>query len=262
LSTYEHLIVERDGAVATLTLNRPERLNAFTDQTVRELLAVLAELSADREVRAVILTGAGRGFCTGADVRDRLAARLGQPSQRNHMGASHQLANALYKLEKPVIAAVNGPAAGAGMSLALACDLILASESASFNQVFVKRGLVPDLASLYHLPRLVGLWAAKLMMYTGDSIPAAEAERLGLVYRVLPADELLPAARELAGRMASVAPIALGLTKALVNRSLESNLADMLEFESLAQAMARGSKDHQEAVKAFLEKRPAEFHGE
>jgi 2-(1,2-epoxy-1,2-dihydrophenyl)acetyl-CoA isomerase len=262
LATYEHLIVERDGPVTTLTLNRPERLNAFTEQTKRELLAVLLELGNDLEVRAVVLTGAGRGFCAGADVRDSLAAKVGRPVMRDHMRSSHEVANALYALEKPVIAAVNGPAVGAGMSLALACDVILASETASFCQVFVKRGLVPDLGSLYHLPRLVGLWRAKVMMFSGDSIDAAEAERLGLVYRVLPPTELLPVARELAGRMASVAPIALGLTKALVNRSLETSLRDMLELESLAQAMARGSRDHQEAVQAFLEKRPAEFRGE
>lgn len=259
---YEHLIVEREGLVATLTLNRPERLNAFNEQTKRELLEAFGELAADREVRAVVLTGAGRGFCSGADARDTLASLPQGPAMRQHLQFAHRIVTTLFEMEKPTVAAVNGPAVGAGLSLALACDVVLAAPEASFSEIFVKRGLVPDLGSLYFLPRLIGLQRARALMLTADLIDAAEAERLGLVYRVVAGDALLREAQALAARMAGNAPRAVGLTKTLVNRALETDLRTMLELEALAQATVRNSGDYREAITAFLEKRPPRFTGE
>ena len=260
--TYEHLILEREGLVATLTLNRPDRLNAFNEQTKHELIDALGELSGDSRVRALVLTGAGRGFCSGADARDTLASLPQGPGMREHLQLAHRIVTALFELEKPTVAAVNGPAVGAGMSLALACDVVLAAPDASFSQIFVKRGLVPDLGSLYFLPRLIGLQRAKALMLTADLVDAAEAERLGLVYRVVSGGSLLAEARALATRMAENAPRAVGLTKSLVNRSLETDLRTMLELEALAQATVRNSNDYREAIQAFLEKRAPDFTGE
>jgi 2-(1,2-epoxy-1,2-dihydrophenyl)acetyl-CoA isomerase len=260
--SYEHLIVERDEAVVTLTLNRPERLNAFNEQTKRELLLALAQIAEDSSARALVLTGAGRGFCSGADARDTLSSLPAGPGLRQHLQFAHRIVSAIFELEKPVVAAVNGVAAGAGLSLALACDVLLASDQARFSQIFVKRGLVPDLGSLYFLPRLIGLQRARALMLTAEVIDAAEADRLGLVYRVVPAAELLPAARNLARRMAANAPRAVGLTKALVNRSLETDYRTMLELEALAQATVSNSADYREAIAAFLEKREPRFSGD
>lgn len=251
-----------DG-VATVTLNRPKALNAFSQQMQRELAAVIAHLADDDTVRAVILTGAGRAFCAGGDIAEMEAAAEPVPlAGRNKL---HRMLTTvlmpLVRLEKPVIAAVNGVAVGAGMNLALAADIALVAENAMFSQAFVKVGLVPDTGGLYLLTRLIGLNRAKELCFTGRMIAASEAMELGLVNRVLPPDELMPAAMALAQELARGATAAIGLTKSLLNIAPTATLEEMAEFESYALAVVLSTEDHREGIRAFREKRPPLFCG-
>jgi 2-(1,2-epoxy-1,2-dihydrophenyl)acetyl-CoA isomerase len=262
--SYETLLAETTEGVLTLTLNRPEVYNAFTPQMGRELTDALRAAGRDRAVRAVVITGAGRGFCSGQDLTlvDEVLAGEGPPSLggliRQHYTG---LILAMRRLEKPILASVNGVAAGAGMSLALACDLRIASDTASFLQAFVKIGLVPDSGSMYFLPRLVGLAKALELCLLGERVSAEEAQRIGLVSRVVPAEELPAATSELARKLAAGAGRALGLTKRGLNRALETDLDGMLEYEALLQEVAGRTADFREGVIAFKEKRPATFTG-
>ncbi|KOV66423.1 enoyl-CoA hydratase/isomerase family protein [Streptomyces sp. MMG1121] len=257
------LEVERSEQVARLTLNRPEALNALTPALRDRLIDVLAEASADPEVRAVVLTGTGRGFCAGADLRggpgggDRVA---GDVARVLRVGAQ-RLICAVLDCEKPVIAAVNGTAAGLGAHLALACDLVLAAESARFIEVFVRRGLVPDAGGAHLLPRLLGPHRAKELMFFGDALPAPDALRLGLVNRVVPDEELAKTAREWAARLATGPTRALALTKHLVNTSLDADRATAFAAEAWAQEINMTTEDAQEGLRAFLERRSPEFRG-
>jgi 2-(1,2-epoxy-1,2-dihydrophenyl)acetyl-CoA isomerase len=249
-----------NGAL-TLTLNRPDALNSFNVEMKETLLAALKEAARDKAVRVVLLTGAGRAFSAGQDLKERQdpgAADLGTELRLRY----NPIIRAMRRLEKPVIGAINGVAAGAGISVALACDLRIASESASFIEVFGRVGLVPDTGSSWFLPRLVGYARAAEMSFTTDPVDAATAERIGLVNRVVPADQLMAEADALAGRLAKSAPIALALAKRALNRSLETTLEQALEFEAQLQAIAGRSKDYAEGVAAFVEKRPANFTGE
>jgi 2-(1,2-epoxy-1,2-dihydrophenyl)acetyl-CoA isomerase len=256
------LAVERSAGVLRLTLNRPERLNALDDELLDALGAAVLVARDDDSVRAVLLTGAGRGFCAGADLA---AGTLTAPDRGTAVRRRLQMLYApvilgLRELEKPVVAAVNGVAAGAGMSLALAADLRVCGESASFLQAFVRIGLVPDAGSTFFLPRLVGLAKAAELVMLGEQVSAAEALRLGLVNRVVPDAELLDAAGELAERLAR-GPRSLGLIKRALNASLGSDLHAQLNHEEDLQALAASSEDALEGVNAFLEKRPADFRG-
>ncbi|MGI5455687.1 enoyl-CoA hydratase/isomerase family protein [Streptomyces sp. CA-249302] len=253
-----------EGQVMYLTLNRPEALNAITPDQRELLIRLLAEASADPEIRAVVLTGTGRGFCAGADLRggsgtggERVA---GDVARMLRLGAQRLIA-AVLDCEKPVIAAVNGTAAGLGVHLALACDLVLAAESAKFIEVFVRRGLVPDGGGAYLLPRLIGPHRAKELMFFGDALSAADAERLGLVNRVVPDGELDKTAREWATRLATGPTRALALTKQLVNASLDSDRATAFAAEGAAQEINMTTRDAQEGVRAFVERRSAEYKG-
>ncbi|WP_329411092.1 enoyl-CoA hydratase-related protein [Streptomyces sp. NBC_00704] len=252
-----------DRHVTRLTLDRPEALNALTPDGRDRLIVLLGEASADPDVRAVILTGAGRGFCAGADLRgggargERIA---GDVARTLRLGAQRLVA-AVLDCEKPVIAAVNGTAAGLGAHLALACDLVLAAESARFIEVFVRRGLVPDGGGAYLLPRLVGPQRAKELMFFGDALTAPDAERLGLVNRVVPDADLDRTAHDWAARLAAGPTRALALTKQLVNASLESDRATAFAAEAAAQEINMTTRDAQEGVASFVERRATDFHG-
>ena len=254
------LRLEVDGAVATLTLDRPSALNALTVPVKVALREALESLAADGGVRAVILTGAGRAFCAGQDLAERQlpdAASLEVEVRERY----NPIIRAIRSMGQPVIAAVNGVAAGAGASLAFACDLRIAAEEARFVLAFGRIGLVPDSGATWLLPRLVGPAKAAELTFVGESIDADEALRLGLVSRVVPADQLLGEARALAERVADGAPLAMALTKAALQRSATITLDEALEDEARLQGIAGASADHAEGLAAFQEKRPPRFTG-
>ncbi|MFD5795001.1 enoyl-CoA hydratase/isomerase family protein [Streptomyces diastatochromogenes] len=248
--------------VSHITLDRPESLNALTPGMRDRLIGLLEEASADPGVRAVVLTGTGRGFCAGADLRGgSVGERLsGDVARTLRLGAQRLIA-AVLDCEKPVIAAVNGTAAGLGAHLVFACDLILAAESARFIEVFVRRGLVPDGGGAYLLPRLIGPQRAKELMFFGDAVSAADAERLGLVNLVVPDGELEKTAREWATRLAAGPTRSLALTKQLVNASLDADRATAFAAEAAAQEINMVTEDAREGLRAFVERRGAEFRG-
>ncbi|WP_436848037.1 enoyl-CoA hydratase/isomerase family protein [Streptomyces collinus] len=252
----------RDG-VSYVTLDRPEALNALTPALRDRLIGLLAGASADPDVRAVVLTGTGRGFCAGADLSGGAGGgeRVpGDVARTLRLGAQRLVA-AVLDCEKPVIAAVNGTAAGLGAHLAFACDLVLAAESARFIEVFVRRGLVPDGGGAYLLPRLIGPQRARELMFFGDAVPAADAQRLGLVNRVVPDGELEKTARRWAARLAAGPTRALALTKQLVNASLDGDRAGAFAAEAAAQEINMTTRDAQEGLRAFAERREADFRG-
>jgi 2-(1,2-epoxy-1,2-dihydrophenyl)acetyl-CoA isomerase len=249
-----------DG-VLTLTLNRPDALNSFNVEMKEALAAAFKDAARDKAVRVVVLTGAGRAFSAGQDLKERGAPGV------NDLGTElrtryNPIVLAMRKLEKPVIVAINGVAAGAGISVALACDIRIAAENASFIEVFGRVGLVPDTGSTWFLPRLVGYAKAAEMIFTTDPIDAATAERIGLVNRVVAGDNLMDETNAMARRLAQAAPLALALAKRGLNRALESGLEEQLEYEAQLQSIAGRSNDHAEGVAAFVEKRPAKFSGE
>ncbi|MEU5977938.1 enoyl-CoA hydratase-related protein [Streptomyces sp. NPDC047315] len=242
-------------------------MNAITWEQRELITDLLADASADPEVRAVVITAVGRGFCAGADLRG--APPSGGPAgdrvvgdvARLIRGGAQRFVAAVLDCEKPVIAAVNGTAAGLGAHLALACDLVLASEDARFIEVFVRRGLVPDGGGAYLLPRLVGPQRAKELMFFGDALSAADAERIGLVNRVVAAEELARTAREWAERLARGPTRAIALTKQLVNASLESDRTTAFAAEATAQELNMGTRDAQEGVASFVARRTPEYRG-
>lgn len=254
------LRVEVEGAVATLTLDRPEALNALTVPVKVALRDALESIAVDRDVRAVILTGAGRAFCAGQDLAERDEPDAA-PLEVEVRERYNPIIRALRSMGQPVIAAVNGVAAGAGASLAFACDLRIASEEARFVLAFGRIGLVPDSGATWFLPRLVGPAKAAELALVGDPVDAAEALRLGLVSKVVPGDQLMSETRALAERLAAGAPLALGLTKGALQRSMTIDLDEALEGEAKLQGIAGASADHAEGLAAFREKRPPRFSG-
>ena len=257
---FQTILLERSNGIATLTLNRPEARNALDLAMREELEAALKELTADEAVRVLVLTGAGGHFCAGGDVKT-MARRHTATEGRARVEAMNRVILELGNFRAPTVAQVDGFAVGAGCNLALACDLIVASDRARFGEVFAKIGLVPDGGGSYFLPRLVGLAKAKELVFTAEIIDAAEALRIGLVNRVVPAGELTTAVRELAQRIAAGPPKTLALAKRLLHRSASQDLAGALELEAFSQAIAIESEDHQEGVRAFFEKRAPNFTG-
>ncbi|NGO81072.1 enoyl-CoA hydratase/isomerase family protein [Streptomyces sp. YC504] len=253
-----------ENGVSWITLNRPEAMNAVTWDQRERIMALLAAASSDPAIRAVVITATGKGFCAGADLRgspDTGGERVaGDVARMIRQGAQRFIASVM-DCEKPVIAAVNGTAAGIGAHLALACDLVLASESAKFIEVFVRRGLVPDGGGAYLLPRLIGPQRAKELMFFGDSVPAAEAERLGLVNRVVPPEDLDKTAREWAERLAQGPTRAIALTKQLVNASLDADRTTAFAAEATAQEINMTTRDANEGVASFVERRTPSYEG-
>jgi len=251
---YEDLLLEKRDGIATITLNAPEKMNALTIGMRKSIIFVADELARDDEVRVVVVTGAGRGFCSGADLSGG-GAEMSRQQCIEFLGPSWG-AEAFYKLGKPVIAAINGACVGAGFSLALSMDIRIASETARFGAVFVLRGLTPDCGITYWLPKVVGTSKALELMFTGEIIGAAEAERLGIVSRVVPPDDLMKVTQELAAKIVQQAPLSVELSKRMVYRGMIDDIARQIEMETYAHQICQQSEDYREAVRAFLEKRP------
>ena len=258
-----HFQFELDSkGVATITLNRPERLNALTFDVYRELTGLFADLRAEQDIRVVVITGAGRAFCSGGDVHDI----IGELFNRDMEGLLEftrmtcELVHNIRAVPQPVIASLNGTTAGAGACIALASDIRIASEEAQIAFLFVKVGLSgADMGAAYLLPRVIGLSKATELLYTGEFISAFEAERVGLYNRVVPGDQLAGTTREFAERLAAGPAFALGKTKEMLNRELFSSLDKALEAEALAQAICMQHPDYREAYEAFVAKRKAKF---
>jgi 2-(1,2-epoxy-1,2-dihydrophenyl)acetyl-CoA isomerase len=255
---YETLIVEKNGAVITLTLNRPQARNALDLVMRRELVGALDDIENDPSARVVILTGAGGHFCAGGDVKSMQPGSAAADG-RARVEALNRLVMRIVDFPRPVIAMVDGFAVGAGCNLALCCDLIVASDRAKFGEVFAKIGLVPDGGGSWLLARVVGLPRAKELIFTADIIDAAEASRIGLVSRVVPAAELATVTRALADRVAQGPPKVLAMAKHMLNRAASTDLESALDVEAFSQAIAITGDEHKEGLAAFFAKRPAKF---
>jgi 2-(1,2-epoxy-1,2-dihydrophenyl)acetyl-CoA isomerase len=249
--------------VATLTLNRPDRLNALSSSIIDGLLEALPRLAANPEIAVVVLTGAGRGFCAGGDVKSMAegSSQMGVEDAVQRLRGRMEVSRLLHVIPKPTIAMVNGPAAGAGLAMALACDLRIASESARFITAFLKVGFSGDFGGSYFLSKLVGTGKARELYYTGDPLDASQALALGLVNAVVPDFELLNATMALAKRLAGGPSIALGLMKQNFNAAENGTLSELLDLEALHQIQTGRTEDHLEAARAFVEKRPPIFRG-
>lgn len=257
---YQTVLVDRADGIGTLTLNRPEARNALDLTMRRELLAALDDMEGEPEVRVVILTGAGGHFCSGGDVKT-MRTRYSASDGRSRVETLNRVILRLVGFPRPTIAMVDGYAVGAGTNIALGCDLVVASERARFGEVFCKIGLVADGGGTWLLPRAVGMAKAKELIFTGDIIDAGEAARIGLVNRVVPADELVPTTHALARKIAANPALALRLDKHMLNRAAASDLSGALDLEAYSQGLAMASEDHAEGVAAFLDKRPPRFTG-
>ncbi len=255
-------MVRRENGVSWITLNRPEVLNACDLPTLKKLATALKEVETDKLARCVVITGSGRGFCAGADLQ---SIRQRRATDRislydDLLEGFNPVASKIFNMDKPVVAMVNGVAAGAGMGIAFACDLRIMSENAKFVESFAKVGLVPDTGATYTMPRLLGLTKAMELAFSGEGIDAKEAERLGVVTKVVPSNMLESETRALTERLAR-GPKGIGLTKRAIHKALSLDFDAALEYEAQIQAVAGSSEDHEEGIRAFLEKRPPKFTG-
>ncbi len=262
---YEDIILQKEGSIATLTLNRPQRMNAVSARVREELPAALAEVQGDENIRVLILTGAGdRAFCAGADAEFLGARAAGDVKEATRRQVTMRMGWYVPQFREsrvPTIAAVNGVAVGIGLSYALACDIRIASDKARFGCAWVSRGLTPDGGATYLLPQIVGVEKALELFFTGEMINAEEALRIGLVSRVVPHDELMKATKGLAERLAAGPPIAIELAKYGVYKGLGSDIKGAIDYENYAARVSTGTEDFKEGVRSFMEKRKAEFKG-
>lgn len=252
---------QENNGVAWVTLCRPKERNAMSSLMFEELNQLLPQLEADTAIRAVVLTGEGKAFCAGGDLAEMKTGYGGNAGFYHHMESANRCAAALLELGKPVVAAVNGAATGAGINLALAADLAIAAENAKFSEIFGNVGLLPDLGGTWLLPRLVGRAKAKELIYSYRMVDAQEALSLGLVNQIVPLEKLHDTAAHLAEQLAQGPTFAFSMAKRLINRCYETDLHTALQMEALAQSLAANSQDHQEGVRAFFEKRPPHFRG-
>jgi len=256
---YEALTVDKKAGTATLTLNRPEQLNAISLPMAQSLGKALNDIDKDGSIKVLIITGAGRSFCTGIDISQ--LSPISEMTREELSDLMRTLSLPLYNLSKPTIAAINGVAVGAGLSIAMLCDIRIASEKARFSSAYIRMGLVPDIGATYSLPRIAGTAKAMELMLTGDTFDAAEARRMGILNRVVAEEEVMKVARELADRIAKGPSIAINLTKQAVYRGIHNSLEQQIELECLADYICLRTEDHKEGVKSFFEKRPPEFKG-
>jgi enoyl-CoA hydratase len=257
---FTNLLLEIEDKIATVTFNRPKALNALNQETLLEVLACFQALKKDEAVQVVILTGSGtKAFVAGADIA--FMNEMTPLEARNFAFLGQEVMNTIERLEKPVIAAINGFALGGGCELAIACDIRLASDNARFGQPEVNLGIVPGFGGTQRLPRLIGKGRASELIFTGDMIDAQEAYRIGLVNRVVPQDQLLTTCREMAAKIASRGPVAVKLSKGAIINGLEMDLARACGYEADQFALGFTSADQKEGMEAFLEKRPARFQG-
>lgn len=265
LSDLKNVIWRIDGAVGVVTLNRPDRLNAIDTATIGELDRVVSAAAADPAVRALLLTGAGRGFCAGADVKEWSASSSGEDrpasASEDWPTLMHRVMARLYWLPKPVVAAVNGVAVGAGCDLSLVCDFRIASSSARFGEVYIRLGFSPDAGGSFLLPRIIGETRAAEMIYTGRIIDAVEAERIGLVSQVVEPDRLLDVAMEFARQLAAGPTVAIGLAKQNIRRNSNATFEEALRNELRAGNICSHTEDHVEGLAATIEKRQPSFGG-
>ena len=262
---YETIVLEKKENTATIILNRPEKLNAINPKMREELLDVFDVVDQDNDVRAVVITGAGRAFCAGADIKESFLPRIKEKKKGVIADVTREFTElgclALAKVRKPVIASINGPAIGFGCTLTLVCDIRVASEEARFSMAFTRVGVLPEFGSTYFLPRLIGLGKACELFFTAKMIDAKEAKEIGLVNQVVPADELTKTTYEMASNIAKLAPLAIRLAKRALYRGLDNDLATHVQYEALSFNYLRGTEDHEEGARAFLEKREPVFEG-
>ena len=255
------ILIEVKESVAIITLNRPDKFNSFNREMALLLQKILDDCAADKNIRCIYLTGSGKAFCAGQDIGELVGEN---PPGFELILAEHYnpIVSRLRNIQKPVLCAVNGVAAGAGANIALACDVVVASASASFIQAFSKIGLIPDSGGTYTLPRLIGFAKASALMMLGDKVSATEAEQMGMIYKVLPAENFAEESLNIAVTLSQLPTRGLALTKKALNASAHNNLEQQLNLEDKLQYKAAHTKDYAEGIKAFIEKRPASFKGE
>ena len=261
---YEDIIFRKENRVATIVLNRPDSLNALGGSMREDIIDAIQDVKGDKNIGALVITGAGRAFCAGGNIKEmeKMSVEIPLVERRAFVrSVSHRIITEIRNLEKPVIASINGHAIGAGCNIALACDMRIASDNAKLGVSFINMGLVSDYGGLYFLPKLVGTAKALELYFTGDVIDAKEAERIGMVNKAVPPEELEKATYDLAGKIAKKAPIALGMIKEILYKGLNMDMASELDLEANAQSICLKTEDHREGVRAFLEKREPLFRG-
>lgn len=256
--TNQDILIEKEDGIATVILNRPNVKNALSMEMFKRFKDIIEGFREDNGIRVVIITGAGDAFCSGADLA---CVQKDSSFVRNGCALGQEVVTSIMNLEKPVIAAVNGYATAGGCELAIACDIRIASEKARFGELFIRIGLIPAMVGVYTLPRLIGPGRAKELIFTGDLIDATEAERIGLVNRVVPSERLLDEAKTLGRTLANGPVLAIGKAKIAINRSLDTDFRETLDHIAMVQSKLCETEDHKEGVAAFLEKRKAKFRG-